>query len=112
MTIKIIDEIFSVCKVLDYKCIDLATPFVFTGSTDEEKSIVCPVRLVPVIPTSPCNHTVFAFVGVVTVAEHNFVSEMLSDVAERQIRFFSVRFPNVVVSNSVFISFPFPIYDG
>jgi hypothetical protein len=47
MTIKIIDEIFSVCKVLDYKCIDLATPFVFTGSTDEEKSIVCPVRLVP-----------------------------------------------------------------
>ena len=47
MTIQIINEEFSVCKVADYGGIDLSAPFVFTGSTDEEKSLVCPVRLVP-----------------------------------------------------------------
>ena len=47
MTIQIINEEFSVCKVADYGGIDLSEPFVFTGSTDEEKSLVCPVRLLP-----------------------------------------------------------------
>ena len=47
MTLQIVNEEFSVCKVADYKGIDLSAPFVFTGSTDEEKSLVCPVRLVP-----------------------------------------------------------------
>ena len=47
MTIQILQEEFSVCKVADYSGIDLSVPFVFTGSTDEEKSLVCPVRLVP-----------------------------------------------------------------
>ena len=47
MTIQTIHEEFSVCKVADYGGIDLSEPFVFTGSTDEEKSLVCPVRLVP-----------------------------------------------------------------
>ena len=47
MTIQIVQEEFSVCKVADYGGIDLSAPFVFTGSTDEEKSLVCPVRLVP-----------------------------------------------------------------
>ena len=47
MTLKIIDEIFSICKVADYGEINLSSPFVFTGSTDEENSLVCPTRLVP-----------------------------------------------------------------
>ena len=47
MTLKIIDEVFSICKVADYKGMDLASPFIFTGSTDEEKSLVCPIGLVP-----------------------------------------------------------------
>ena len=47
MTLKIIDEVFSICKVEDYKGMDLASPFIFTGSTDEEKSLVCPIGLVP-----------------------------------------------------------------
>ena len=38
---------FSVCKVKDYSQIDLDRPFVFTGSTDEEKSLVCPTAIVP-----------------------------------------------------------------
>ena len=38
---------FSICKVTDYSQIDLESPFVFTGSTDEEKSLVCSTELVP-----------------------------------------------------------------
>lgn len=38
---------FSICKVADYSQIDLESPFVFTGSTDEEKSLVCPTELIP-----------------------------------------------------------------
>ena len=38
---------FSVCKVTDYSGIDLSQPFCFTGSTDEEKSLVCLTQNVP-----------------------------------------------------------------
>ena len=38
---------FSVCKVKDYSGIDLMQPFCFTGTTDEENSLVCPEALVP-----------------------------------------------------------------
>jgi hypothetical protein len=45
--LKVIDIEFSVCKVKDYSGIDLNQEYVFTGATDEEKSLVCPVSLVP-----------------------------------------------------------------
>ena len=38
---------FSVCKVIDYSCIDLMESFCFTGTTDVERSLVCPESLVP-----------------------------------------------------------------
>lgn len=50
--LKIIDETFSVCKVNDYSEVDLQAEFVFTGSTDVEKSLVCPSRLVPAETTA------------------------------------------------------------
>lgn len=37
----------SVCKVCDYTKVDLDADYVFTGKTDEEKSLVCPTALVP-----------------------------------------------------------------
>jgi len=40
MNLKIINEVFSICKVEDYSGIDLNQNYVFTGSTDEEKSLV------------------------------------------------------------------------
>ena len=46
-TIEPLDAVFSVCKVPDYSGIDIDQPFVFTGRTDEEKSLVCPTELVP-----------------------------------------------------------------
>ena len=47
MELKIIPQEFSVCKVPDYSQVDLYQPFIFTGSTDEEKSLVCPTPFVP-----------------------------------------------------------------
>ena len=47
VTLESLNEIFSVCKVADYSGIDIDQPMVFTGRTDEEKSLVCPVELVP-----------------------------------------------------------------
>lgn len=38
---------FSVCKVKDYSGVDMTKPFCFTGTTDEENSLVCPEALVP-----------------------------------------------------------------
>ena len=47
MILNIINEEFSVCKVADYEGIDLSSPYMCIGSTDEEKSLVCPIQLVP-----------------------------------------------------------------
>ncbi|MCR4574235.1 MAG: ACT domain-containing protein [Lentisphaeria bacterium] len=47
MKLEVIQEKFTVCKVADYDGINLEHPFVFTGCTDAEKSLVCPTALVP-----------------------------------------------------------------
>ena len=47
VTLTVLAGEFSVCKVADYGRIDLSQPFVFTGASDDENSLVCPVRLVP-----------------------------------------------------------------
>jgi hypothetical protein len=47
MELKVIDKEFSVCKVSDFSEIDTGQPLIFTGSTDEERSLVCPTELVP-----------------------------------------------------------------
>ncbi len=49
MKLRVLEESFSVCKIASYDGIDLATPFVFTGSTDKEKSLVSPSGLVPAV---------------------------------------------------------------
>ena len=47
MKLRVLEESFSVCKVASYEGVDLGAPFVFTGSTDAEKSLVCPTERVP-----------------------------------------------------------------
>lgn len=47
MILTVLTETFSICKLKDYSKVDLNRPFVFTGSTDEERSLVCPTPLVP-----------------------------------------------------------------
>lgn len=47
ITLEPLDPRFAVCKVENYSGIDLTQPFCFTGTTDEENSLVCPEPLVP-----------------------------------------------------------------
>jgi len=47
ITIEPLNVELSVCKVKDYSHIDVSRPFCFTGSTDEEFSLVCPTDMVP-----------------------------------------------------------------
>jgi len=47
MLLKILHEQFSVCKVTDFHEINREEPFIFIGSTDEEKSLVCLTEMVP-----------------------------------------------------------------
>ena len=47
ITLEALQPRFSVCKVTDYSGIDLTKLFCFTGTTDEENSLVCPETLAP-----------------------------------------------------------------
>jgi len=47
ITIRVFDPVFSICKVKDFESVDLYSPFVFIGRTDEENSLVCPLDMVP-----------------------------------------------------------------
>ena len=47
MRIEVLEQEFTVCKVADYSGVDLEGEFVFTGSTDVERSLVCPTTAVP-----------------------------------------------------------------
>ena len=47
VTLEPLEIPFSVCKVTDYTGIDIDQPFVFSGRTDQEKSLVCPTAIVP-----------------------------------------------------------------
>lgn len=47
VTLEPLEIPFSVCKVTDYTGIDIDQSFVFSGRTDQEKSLVCPTAIVP-----------------------------------------------------------------
>lgn len=47
MIIQLINDDFSICRVADYTKVNLDTPFCFSATTDEEKSLVCPTKMVP-----------------------------------------------------------------
>lgn len=42
-----LEEVFSVCKVEDYSGVEVGQKYCFTGCTDEENSLVCPLENVP-----------------------------------------------------------------
>lgn len=47
MTLKILKESFSVCRLASIAEVDLSRPFTFLSVTDEEVSLVCPQEHVP-----------------------------------------------------------------
>lgn len=47
MRIKVINQEFSVYKVVDFSKVNLESEFCFIGKTDEERSVVCLTQEVP-----------------------------------------------------------------
>ncbi|MBQ6578776.1 MAG: ACT domain-containing protein [Bacteroidales bacterium] len=89
--IHVLSEEFSVCKLKDYSKVDINRPFVFTGSTDEEKSLVCPSRLVPPDATE-CSDgwRAFRIEGVLDFSLIGVLSRISSVLAENSIGIFAV----------------------
>ena len=91
MKLRIIDTEFTVCKVEDYSEIELGQPFVFTGATDEEKSLVCPTALVPSNTTErEDGWKAFRIEGVLDFSLIGILSKISSLLAENGIGIFAI----------------------
>lgn len=91
MILNIIPHEFSVCKATDYSLIDLTEPFVFTGSTDEEKSLVCPIPLVPQNTTErEDGWRAFRIEGVLDFSLIGILSKISTILAENNIGIFAI----------------------
>ena len=91
LTIKPITEEFAVCQVEDYSQVNLENPFVFTGATDDEKSLVCPIALVPENAlTVDKTWSAFRIEGVLDFYLISILSKISSLLAENNIGIFAI----------------------
>ena len=91
MELKVIDVEFSVCKVEDYSLVDLNEEFVFTGHTDEERSLVCPTHLVPDNTTERNDGwKCFRIEGVLDFSLIGILSRISASLAENDIGIFAI----------------------
>ncbi|MBR3124587.1 MAG: ACT domain-containing protein [Mogibacterium sp.] len=91
MTIEPLDVDLSVCKVEDYSQVDICQPFCFTGSTDEELSLVCPTKMVPDNTTERDDGwRAFRIVGVLDFSLVGILAGISEILAENKIGLFAV----------------------
>ena len=91
ITIEPLDVELSVCKVGDYSQVDICKPFCFTGSTDEEFSLVCPTEIVPGNTTERDDGwRAFRIVGVLDFSLVGILAGISEILAENGIGLFAV----------------------
>ena len=91
LTIKPITEEFAICQVEDYSQVNLENPFVFTGATDEEKSLVCPIARIPENALTVDKHwSAFRIEGVLDFSLIGILSKISSLLAEHNIGIFAI----------------------
>ncbi len=91
MEIKQLDRRFSICKVEDYSQINLQEQFCFTGKTDEECSLVCPVELVPRNALERDDGwRAFRIQGVLDFSLIGILSRITTLLAEHQVGIFAI----------------------
>ena len=91
MRIEVLEPEFTVCKVTDYSGVDLEGEFVFTGSTDRERSLVCPTTVVPVDTVSrEDGWRAFRVVGQLDFSLVGVLASMTSALATEGIPVFAV----------------------
>lgn len=91
MEIKKIDHEISVYKVADYSQIDIDREYVFTGRTDEERSLVCITGDVPVNVTDRDDGwKAFRIQGILDFSLIGILSRIAGILAENEIGIFAV----------------------
>ncbi len=91
MKLEAIKGEFSVCKVADYSLTDPSTPFVFTGATDEERSLVCPTMFVPENTTDRDDGwRAFRVMGTLDFSLTGILARLSAVLAENKIGIFAV----------------------
>lgn len=91
MVIERLEAKLTVCKVEDYSLVDLNVPFCFTGSTDEERSLVCPTADVPVNVTErEDGWTAFRIRGTLDFSLIGILSRISTALAEAGIGIFAI----------------------
>ncbi len=91
ITIEPLDVDLSVCKVEDYSQVDICRPFCFTGSTDEEFSLVCPTEMVPENTTERDDGwRAFRIAGVLDFSLVGILAGISAVLAEDKIGLFAV----------------------
>lgn len=91
MELKIIDQRLSVCKVADYSGVDVENEFVFTGRTDEEKSLVCPVDMVPENATDRDDGwKAFRIQGILDFSLIGILSKIAGILADNKVGIFAI----------------------
>ena len=81
----------SVCRVADYSGVRPDEPLCFTGSTDQEKSLVCPTALVPDNTTArEDGWRAFRVCGVLDFALTGILAGIAGILASHQIGIFAV----------------------
>lgn len=91
MKLTVIDQEFSVCKVTDYSEVNLEDPWIFIGSTDQEKSLVCPTSRVP-MNTIKCEDgwRAFRIEGILDFSLIGILARISSILAENKIGIFAI----------------------
>lgn len=91
MEIKRIEYDFSVCKVEDYTDVDLNDPYCFIGKTDEEKSLVCLTKKVPLNTIEREDEwKAFRIQGVLDFSLIGIFSKISTLLAEHKIGIFAI----------------------
>ena len=91
MEIKKIDGDFSVCKVKDYTLTKLHAEYCFTGTTDEEKSLVCLTKDIPANTLErEDGWRAFRIQGVLDFSLIGILSKISALLAEQQIGIFVI----------------------
>ena len=91
MKLEVMQEKFTVCKVADYDGINPGRPFVFTGCTDNEKSLVCPTALVPQDTLArEDGWRAFRIVGVLDFSLVGILAKISSCLADNGIGLFAI----------------------
>ncbi len=114
MEIKKIGYDFSVCKVADYSLVDLDADDVFTGKTDEEKSLVCLTGdVLPNTTHRDDGWKAFRIQGVLDFSLIGILSRISGILAENKIGIFAVSTFNTdyILTKEENDRFPFQEYE-